>query len=346
MNRLLTLFILSLVLMVTACDQTEKVSGKQGAENEKDHIYEWRVSAISPEEFPDVQNLIEFKEEVETKTDGRIKLDVYPANQLGDYTAVYEDIINGTIEMALQPLPSQFDSRLELLFVHYLVNNYEEAKELFAPGSYVFNKLEEINEELGVKFLGVHVAGLGGVGTIKELKEPEIPGVDKGALIRVPSIDLYNQTALDLGFRTVSIPYSEVFQALQTGIADGWVGGPPVAQYSETRDVINYYYHYQNLVEAAPLIMSLDIWSELSEEDKNVLTEAANNLTIRGIETAEENDNFYMEELRKEGIEVIEFSAEELKEISEYSRRESWPKMEERLGADIVNELLEIYNIE
>ena len=59
-------------------------------------------------------------DEVKEKTNGRIEIVVYPANQLGDYTLVYEELIRGTIDMAAISIPSQFDPRLELTYINCL----------------------------------------------------------------------------------------------------------------------------------------------------------------------------------------------------------------------------------
>ena len=51
---------------------------------------------------------------VNQRTNGRIAIEVYPANKLGDYTLVYEDLMKGRVDMALITNSGQFDPRLEL----------------------------------------------------------------------------------------------------------------------------------------------------------------------------------------------------------------------------------------
>ena len=87
------------------------------------------------------------------------------------YTLVYEELIRGTIDMALISIPSQFDSRLELIYVPYLMRDYGEAAEVFKQGGWLFNKMAELHGELGVLFLGFNVEGFGGLGLTKEPKE-------------------------------------------------------------------------------------------------------------------------------------------------------------------------------
>ena len=60
----------------------------------------------------------EVAKEIGQKTKGRIEIKVFPGNQLGDYTLVYEELIRGTIDMSLTSVPSQFDPRLELMYIN------------------------------------------------------------------------------------------------------------------------------------------------------------------------------------------------------------------------------------
>jgi len=57
---------------------------------------------------------------VKAASKGRITVKIYPANQLGDYTQVFEELRRGTIDMAQITVPSQFDTRLEVVYLHYL----------------------------------------------------------------------------------------------------------------------------------------------------------------------------------------------------------------------------------
>ncbi|HLR71173.1 MAG TPA: hypothetical protein VK085_07045, partial [Pseudogracilibacillus sp.] len=57
---------------------------------------------------------------------------------------------------------------------------------------------------------------------------------------------------------------------------------------------------------------------------------------------AQEIDEHYREEMRNEGIEVVEFSDEELKEMADYTREKAWPLMRESLGDEILDELLKM----
>ena len=57
-----------------------------------------------------------------------IKITVYPANQLGDYTQCYEEIMKGSIDTGALSIPNQYDPLLEIPYLPMLAGTYDEAK--------------------------------------------------------------------------------------------------------------------------------------------------------------------------------------------------------------------------
>lgn len=334
------LFLVTLFIAV-GCDND---TSNNDSEVELENVTEskvLKVSAMSPEDHPHTHTLKEFIETVESETNESLKLDLFPANQLGDYTSVYEEVMKGTIDIALLSVPSQLDSRVEVLNMPYLIENYEHAKKVYAEESYVYQLVDEVMEEQGIKLLGLLPLGFGGIGTAKKIENHDIPGEDKGLMVRVPQMNVYRNYAEKMGFRTVSIPFADVYTALQTGTAEGVIGAPAADNYTSFRDAIKYYYQYNNTFEATALIINQDLWDSLTEEERNVVGKAGRDFTINGIDQAEVNDNEYLNKLMEEGIEVYEFTDEEIKEFAEFVRETVWPLTEDALGEETLNQLLE-----
>ena len=155
----------------------------------------------------------EVAKEVAAKSNGRIDIKIFPANQLGDYTLVYEELIRGTIDMALISVPSQFDPRMELVYINGFVTGYDGIKKAFKPNGWMAKKMDEFHTRLGVKFLGFNVEGMIGIGSTKPVRDPLNPTVNKGVLTRVPFMDVYKTGVEAMGYKTISLPYADIFQA-------------------------------------------------------------------------------------------------------------------------------------
>lgn len=303
-----------------------------------------RMAGQSPIEYQGTIHQMEFKKTIEAATKGRIQIKVYPANQLGDYTQVYEEIMKGTIDMALISVPSQFDQRLELTYVPYLAENYDQVKKFFAQNGFLFNTLGKVHDKLNVKLLGFNIEGFGGLGCTKPLVEPANPAVKKGILLRVPPMDVFKSWALALNFQTVTVPYAELYTALQTGVAEGWIGGAPVLTYLSFRDVIKYYYQYNGHVESESWLINKDLWNKLDKADQKLFLDTVAKLQTKSIAVSEKEDKEYLKKLADESkIKVTTFSNAELKKFAETVRKTAWPKLKDRLTPEIMDALMKQY---
>ena len=74
-------------------------------------------------DHPATDMMNKIAKDIAEKTEGRIEVKVYPANQLGDYSLVYEEQIRGTIDMSCISVPSQFDARMELNYINGYVSD-------------------------------------------------------------------------------------------------------------------------------------------------------------------------------------------------------------------------------
>ncbi|MGM0901786.1 MAG: TRAP transporter substrate-binding protein DctP [Bacillota bacterium] len=334
------LLLISLMLMAIflgACGNKEQASGGNGDEK----TYELKFGGIMPEDHPNTIAMKKIAKEVEEQTDGRIKIKVFPASQLGDYTLMYEEIGKGTLDMGLMSNPSHLDSRQEMVLLPYLFKDYAQAEEQFKLDSFVGKKLQEIDNEQNIQLLGFHAQGFGGLGSKNEVKEPLNFNSNKGVLLRVPGMDTFIKNAEDLGFNTVPLPYADLYTALQAGTVEGWVGGHPQVNYMQFRDVINYYYQYNNFFEAHNLYINKNLWDSFTEEDRELFQKLADDMTALSFENAEKLEEEYRAKLKEEGIEVIEFTDGELQTLADYSRENSWSVAEETIGKDLLEELLE-----
>lgn len=302
--------------------------------------YEFKLSTMFPDDHPNTISAKNFVEKVEERSDGRIKIKLYPANQLGDPTVVYQEIGKGTIDMSLMSAPSNFDERLEFLYLPYLVTSFDELESVYGLDSFVFETTHDIHSKQNIKLLGFHGEGFGGVGTTRALDDPGSMD-DKNMMIRIPQMDLFKKFSESLGFRTVSIPFSDLYMALQTGQAEGWIGGQPASNYTDFKDVLTHYYQYNNFFEMQSLIINQDIWDDLSEEDQEILQTAGVEMTTESFADAEKYDEEFREKLADYGIEVILLEEEKIDNIAKKTREELWPQFTESLTEEIIDGLLE-----
>lgn len=296
-----------------------------------------KFAGQSPADHTATKFMNDIAKQVAEKTNGRIEIRVFPANQLGDYTLVFEELIRGTIDLAGVSIPSQFDPRLELVYINGFVRGYEDAKKIFSPKGWLFGKMDELNRALGVKLLGFYVEGFIGTGSVKPVRDPLDPKVPKGVLVRIPNMDVYKLGAEAMGYRTVTIPYADVYQALQTGVAEGVNGFSVVAAYTMLRDVIKYWYMTNYSLECLNYMISGKTWAKLSPADQKILQEAINHAAAKSIDLAKKSDDKYMQLMRDKGIKVFTYSEKDLVPIAKASAS-TWPMLEKKMTKELIDE--------
>jgi TRAP-type C4-dicarboxylate transport system substrate-binding protein len=142
-----------------------------------------------------------------------------------------------------------------------------------------------------------------------------------------------------LGYIATPIPYAEAYSAIQTGIADGQMGGPPFQGW-QFKDVNKVWIQYNDFFESWWFAVNMDVWNKLSPEDQAIMLKAAQEESEIQWARAEELDEEYRQKLTKEyGWTIVKLSQEELDAVATHVRKTVWPKMEEIVGKELMDRI-------
>lgn len=275
---------------------------------------------------------------VKERTEGRVEIEYFPASQLGGYETVYEEIVRGSIDLAQITIPDALDARLGAAYVPYYAKSFDEAKILFAPDSYLSGVIGGLTEENGVKFLGTVLEGFIGMGFVVEPKDMTTPGVNKNVKTRSPAMATFRIAQEDLGFNPITVPYAEVPTAIQTKVVDGWVGGTPNINYAWVGQVIKHMYVNYIHAEATSYVVSEVTLEKLTPEDAATVVAVFQEQSVKSFTLAQENEDVYKAKLTDDyGVEVVEFTPEQVDAYAEFVRENTWPKLEELLGKELMD---------
>jgi len=308
-----------------------------------DTNYHWRWSHYQP-----IDSIVDkishaVVNEIEEKTDGRIKIDIYPASQLGDWMEVSEQIMRGSVEIGLLPVSPSYDPRLQVRVLPYSVMNYQEAKEAYlGDDPYLLKIMENVMEGVDLKALSVVAQGFGG-GGFAHIPTVDVldPETDKGGLkMRFPpGNQAWENLVKSLGFSPTPVPWGELYMALQTKLVDCQIGGQPYNTWSSFRDVVKCWVQYNTHFQNSFIYMNLDIWNKLSEEDQIIIKEACMKQSLQSFDEARNEDEKYMNMMSEAGIKVIVPTDEQLEKISTMARQQVWPVMDDIIGKEIMDEM-------
>lgn len=303
-----------------------------------------KCATLFAKDHPVVQRMEVFAQKIEEGTDGAIKIKIYPSDSLGDSTAAFEEVMKGTIDMTFNAGTSTYSELFMLPLLQYLASNYDEAEEMYAPGNWMHNLLAGVAEENNLKFLGFDFVGVGGTAFTKEPQNYLDFGADKGVLLRCAPMDISSRWAEDMGFRTVSINYSDLYTSLQTGVCDGWSGGQPTVNYLSFGDVIKYYIQDDDFFELNGIYVNQDLWNSFSEEQQQLFEQTAKEHYSDSLEDLKEDTEKYLGLMEEANIKVTRLTDEEKAQLAKKTREITWPYFEDIMGKDVFEEMFAAYD--
>lgn len=304
--------------------------------------YRWRMAQVHPVDSDFDIRAKEFARKVSERTNGQIQIDVFSGGVLGDWTETFEMLMRGTIELNMAQANANFDSKLNLAYYFpYIVKDIEEAKKVYGPDGWAFDIIKDLWAEHNIKALAVMPIGMSGVSLKTKPANYADPSESKGMKVRVMPIKPCEATYEALGYIPTPIPYAEAYSAIQTGIADGQMGGPPFQAW-QFKDVNKVWIQYNDYFESWWVAINMDVWNKLTPEEQEILQQAANEESVIRWENVAKEDEEYRQKLKNEyGWEIVMLTPEELDTCATAIREKVWPEMEELVGKEIMDRVYE-----
>lgn len=304
--------------------------------------YQWKLATNPPPDHPLGKSCLRYADKVREATNGRIDITVHAAGSLGDEEIVAPELMRGTIEMQAGSAPAEFEPRLEMVFLPYMVTTWDQVIGVQGTGGDLFNLYSELMRDLNIEVLSIFQCGFGGIGlrTDEMPPSPENPDIDKKMKIRIWAAKTPELLVQRLGYMPTPIPFKDVPSAMQMGVVDGVYGSDILSAYEEFRDVLTYWLEYRAFQYGYYYSINLDLWNSLSPEDQKILKDIAveeERLQNAAIQAVEEE---YTKKLTDYGVEVITFTPEELANIAAIVQRDVWPELEPMLGKEVMNEII------
>ncbi len=301
-----------------------------------EYAYQWRNHTNYPGDTEGAAAMIRFDQMVTERTEGRVTVTSYTDAVLGGWDAINEMIIRGDMEMMFEALDDSFDPRIAVgYYIPFVYNDYAAAARLWSPDGFVFKTLNNIVNGLGYRVLGAWNAGISGISTRDVPPSPFDPDVPKEYKVRVMALTACRLTFERLGYMVTAMPFGEVYTAMQTGIIDGQQGGGTMQAYI-FRDINSVWIHYRDYIEPAWFSVNNEAWASLTEEDQNIIRDAAQEIQNDQFDYAEAMDEKYMQMLRDYGWDVLVPTDAEWEKMATVVRQDVWPELTSIIGKAII----------
>lgn len=247
--------------------------------------------------------MVKMGEDLEKMSEGKMRIMIYPSQQLGTERECLELLQIGSLDMTKVSVGvlENFAPDLRVLGLPFLFKDREHSfRVLDGP---LGQRLLDEGEKFWLKGLGYYDAGSRSFYT--KDKPVHTPDDLKGQKIRVMESVTAMDMVRDLGGSPTPISWGELYTALQQGVVDGAENNPPSFYLSRHYEVAKYYTLDEHTVLPDVLLTGTHLWEQLSAQEKKWLKQAVDNSVIYQRKLWLEAENEALEAVQKAGVEII-----------------------------------------
>ena len=220
-----------------------------------------------------VHKAIEFMAQRVTElSDGSMRIDIYPAEQLGSEREAIELVQLGILAMtktSAGPMEG-FVPAMKVYGLPYLFRDSEHMWRVL--GGPIGERLLEAGTPKGLKGLCYYDAGARSFYTTE--RKISAPADLAGMKIRVQKSEMSRRMIEAMGGAPTPIDWGELYTSLQQGVVDGAENNPPSFFNSRHYETCRYYTLDEHLRIPDMLVISPLVWNSLSSQQQAILRKA------------------------------------------------------------------------
>jgi len=270
-----------------------------------------------------------FGQKIEQYTQGRYKLQVYPAGQLGNDPKGVEQLQLGGIDFTVTGTGTYatYIPTLNLTALPFLLESYEQGWKLYDESKWLQAQFAK-GPEKGFRFLSTFEAGFRSMTT----KEPLVTPADaKGKKVRSFPNEMMRWQLEAMGFGVQIMPLPEVYLAIQQGVVSGQENPIDTVYANKFYEVAPYITLTQHVYSPIPLTVSEKTWQKLSSPDRDAVTRAAKEAADWSRKEIRANDERQLKEMEAKGAKVSRPDIGPWREVV----KPVYAKAREKYGTDV-----------
>ena len=301
-----------------------------------------KLSHVVTADTPKGKASDKFKKLVEKKSDGKIKVEVYPNSELYGDEDELQALQSGSVQM-LAPSSAKFTTiapQLQVLDLPFIFDSVDDIPDIVSPDSNVGKAIFE-NKKLAsknIKVLGLWDNGLKQLSSNKEMLKPEAL---KGLKFRIQPSDVLRSQFKSWGANSTPMAFSEVYNALQQGVIDGAENPYSNIESQNMQTVQKHISESDHGYIGYVLTINNDFYNKLPDDLKKVVTDSAKEASTYNREIAADLNQKSKEKIEKGGkSKITKLSDSERQAFKDAVVPSVWKQYSDVIGKDLVDELL------
>jgi tripartite ATP-independent transporter DctP family solute receptor len=250
---------------------------------------------------------VKFAELVEEKTGGRVVVQVFPSEQLGNEMEVIGNIQSGIVDMLITGESMMNWAPLcGLIAVPYMIRDSAHMEKI-VEGEVGQAIEKEVIEKVRLRPVAWFERGARNLTSNREVKKPEDLN---GLRLRVPNVPLFVATWESLGAKPTPMAFSEVFTSLQQGIIDGQENPYDLiksASFFEVQKFVNKTEHVRGWIY---LVIGEDKFQSMPEDIRKAVLEAGKEAQAYERQLFRAEQDQLIKDLQDKGMTFVEVDKE------------------------------------
>lgn len=237
-------------------------------------------------------------------TNGEIKFESYPSNQLGNIADTLEQMRSGAPMIVSSGFSEIADIASPRFLVTALPYVFEDMSEILTLAHTEW--IEDINADVEAAGMEALCYGTQGYRHFISTKPIENAASIKGMIVRMgPSATSQNFVTVMDGTPTTST-WSDNYSLLQTGVIDACEANLELMYNSSLYEVCDYLSLSGHLASPFMCTMNLSIWESIPAEYQEIIKAELDTATYEIYNACVENETKFVEKYKETGIEIIE----------------------------------------
>lgn len=337
-------------LLIVGCTQSNSTEptppsneGEQKGNREAGETVELVLSHTAAEGTPIYTTYEKFKQLVEEKSQGSITIKIHPHGQLADDTTGVEMVQSGSLDIASAGTNNMAPfTNLFLVFdLPYIFKDVESAHKVLAG---------EIGEEIKQKFeeeLNLKLLFFLDPGSQRDLMNTErvvrVPDDVKGLKFRSAQSPIEIATIEALGGVATPIAWAEVYSALEQGVVNAQLQQYHWAVTANHQEIIRYVTETGGIHAFHLAIMSGDRFNALSEEQQQIILEAAALAQAFNFEESPKLVDALRQKMIDAGVEIYQPTQDE-KEVWMERAQTVWDQFADQIPEGLIERIVTAQN--
>ena len=270
-----------------------------------------------------------FAKKVEEYTQGRYKVQIYPAGQLANDPKAVEQLQLGGIDFTVSSTGTYATHvpTLNLSLLPYLVENYEQGWKLYDESKWLHEQFAKAPAK-GFRFIATWEAGFRDMTTKEPLASPADAA---GKKLRSFPNEMMRWTLEAIGFNVVILPLPEVYLAIQQGAVQGQENPIDTIYANKFYEVAPNVTLTHHVYSPIPLTMSEKSWQKMTPADQAAIMKAGAESAAFSRNDIKSNDDRQLAEMTSKGAKVARPNLAPFRDAV----KPVYAKAKEKYGADV-----------